>query len=91
MCGHANENPAVCACAVDCYCKTHTCKGRTRRVPAYTFTVAYAGGERYAVTVADGDRHVVTAYAAAGSAHALGRELCGALAAELARARAEAT
>jgi len=28
LCEHANENPGKCACAEDCYCKTHTCKDR---------------------------------------------------------------
>ena len=27
-CEHANENPAVCRCPADCYCKQHTCKNR---------------------------------------------------------------
>lgn len=27
-CEHANENPALCQCPADCYCKTHTCKNR---------------------------------------------------------------
>lgn len=34
FCGHANENPSLCECPDDCYCKEHTCKNRvplTRR------------------------------------------------------------
>ena len=30
LCEHANENPAVCNCPDDCYCKTHTCKDRPK-------------------------------------------------------------
>ncbi len=28
VCSHANENPAVCACANECYCQTRTCAWR---------------------------------------------------------------
>jgi hypothetical protein len=28
LCEHANENPNVCPCAPDCYCKTRTCKDK---------------------------------------------------------------
>lgn len=28
FCGHANENPYVCDCPSNCYCKAHTCKNR---------------------------------------------------------------
>lgn len=27
-CEHANENPNVCPCPSDCYCKTRTCKDK---------------------------------------------------------------
>jgi hypothetical protein len=27
-CDHANEVPCSCPCASNCYCKSHTCKGR---------------------------------------------------------------
>jgi len=30
MCEHANEVPVVCTCPQDCYCRTHTCKLRSR-------------------------------------------------------------
>jgi hypothetical protein len=26
FCDHANENPMICRCPENCYCKTHTCK-----------------------------------------------------------------
>jgi hypothetical protein len=26
LCEHANEVPAQCSCAPDCYCKSHTCR-----------------------------------------------------------------
>jgi hypothetical protein len=26
LCEHANENPNVCPCPADCYCKTRTCE-----------------------------------------------------------------
>jgi len=69
---------------------------KAKRTPAYTYTIAYAGGGRYSVTVVDGKRHVVTAYADVNTpefagdprdsgAHALGRELVAALTAEVAR------
>ncbi len=28
FCEHANENPQLCRCQENCYCKAHTCKGR---------------------------------------------------------------
>lgn len=28
LCEHDNENPNVCPCAADCYCKSRTCKGK---------------------------------------------------------------
>lgn len=28
ICEHANENPNVCPCPPNCYCKTRTCKGK---------------------------------------------------------------
>jgi hypothetical protein len=28
-CGHANENPNICPCPLDCYCRNNTCKGKT--------------------------------------------------------------
>lgn len=28
LCEHANENPNVCVCPSDCYCKTRTCKNK---------------------------------------------------------------
>lgn len=28
-CEHANECTSVCPCKDDCYCKSHTCKGRS--------------------------------------------------------------
>lgn len=28
FCEHANECPQVCPCTSDCYCRSHTCKGR---------------------------------------------------------------
>ena len=28
FCTHPNENPAVCTCSPDCYCKTHTCRDK---------------------------------------------------------------
>jgi len=31
-CEHANEVPAKCSCAADCYCKKHTCKNKVKRV-----------------------------------------------------------
>lgn len=31
LCDHANENPVVCRCAPDCYCKTRTCLARPDR------------------------------------------------------------
>lgn len=27
-CGHANENPCVCVCPENCYCKDHSCKDK---------------------------------------------------------------
>ena len=30
QCEHANENPIVCPCKLDCYCCRNTCKGRPR-------------------------------------------------------------
>jgi hypothetical protein len=29
LCEHANENPRLCPCASDCYCRTRTCKDKT--------------------------------------------------------------
>lgn len=64
-----------------------------KRTPVYTYSIAYAGGGRHAVTVVDGDRHVVTAFVEVDSgggdegAHALGRELVRALTFELALTR----
>jgi hypothetical protein len=63
---------------------------RARRVPAYTYSTAYAGNGRVAVTVVDGDRHVVTAYTEGElAASLLGSELVRALTAELTRSRSE--
>lgn len=28
LCEHANENPNVCPCPKDCYCKTRTCESK---------------------------------------------------------------
>lgn len=28
FCAHANEVPSRCPCESDCYCKSHTCKGK---------------------------------------------------------------
>jgi hypothetical protein len=33
FCEHANENPAVCQCPSDCYCKAHTCAVALRDRP----------------------------------------------------------
>jgi hypothetical protein len=64
-----------------------------KRTPAYRYWITNPGtnDNRLAVTIYDGDRHVVTAYAdadrGAQKAHTLGRELVAALTEEIARVR----
>lgn len=66
----------------DCVCE------KPKRTPAYTYSVAYTCTGHVAVTVVDGDRHVVTAYAEGEiAAGLLGRELVAALTEEIARVR----
>ena len=46
FCMHANENPAVCRCSDDCYCKTHTCRER-RNTMANPTIVCLCGSTRF--------------------------------------------